>query len=248
MTAPEGALALVTGAARGIGAQISRRLGALGYRVVLFDLDESGLQETAHSIVLQGGEAYIAVVDITDFSEVSQAIESTLGSSALDVVVNNAGRWMAKAFVESEPEEWAETIAVNFTGTLNVTRSSLSGMIRRGSGRIVNIVSDSARVGEPHFSVYAGAKGAVIGWSKSLAKEVGRFGITVNCVSLSTTLTPGARETFDESQVDKMVKRYPMGRLGQPDDAAGAVLYLVGPDAGWVTGQVLSVNGGYAMV
>jgi NAD(P)-dependent dehydrogenase (short-subunit alcohol dehydrogenase family) len=189
------------------------------------------------------------VADVSDRQQLAAVLGDTLDRlGPVDIVVNNAGRWTYAAFVDSDPQAWATDIGINLLGVMNTCHILLPQMIERNYGRVINVVSDSGRVGEPNVAPYAAAKAGVMGFARSLAKEVGREGITVNCVSLSTTLTPGALETFTSAQLDKMTRRYPVGRLGQPEDAAEAVAYFASPAASWVTGQTLSVNGGYAML
>jgi 3-oxoacyl-[acyl-carrier protein] reductase len=237
-------VALVTGAGQGIGAAIARRLGSEGATVLLLDRDEESVQRQAE--VLPDGRALVA--DVCRPEQVADALaraQEELGPC--HIVVNNAGRWTVRPFLESTPELWEEEVGVNFFGVLNVLRTALPPMVEAGYGRVVNVISDAAMVGEPNVSLYAGAKAAVAGFSRALAKEVGQRGVTVNCVSLSTTRTPGATSTFDEGQIERMARFYPLGRLGEPEDAAAAAAFLASDDASWVTGQVLSVNGGYAM-
>lgn len=243
-------VALVTGAGRGIGAAIAERLADEGATVVVMDLDEAAVEAEVKLLNDRHGPvaAHGIVGDVTDRDWLAHALAhgaETVGP--FQVVVNNAGRWTMKPFLESTPELWDGELAVNFYGVLNVVHQTLPAMVDAGYGRIVNVISDSARMGEPNVSLYAAAKAAVAGFSRALAKEVGRAGVTVNCVSLSTTRTPGAFATFDESQIERMVRFYPAGRLGEPEDAAAAVAYLASDDASWVTGQVLGVNGGYTM-
>lgn len=243
-------VALVTGAGRGIGAAIAERLSAEGATVVVMDLDEASVEAQVKLLADREGSAgaYGVVTDVRDRDGVQRAVARAAESvGPFQVVVNNAGRWTMKPFLESTPALWDEELAVNFYGVLNVVQHTLPAMVDARYGRVVNVISDSARMGEPNVSLYAAAKAAVAGFSRALAKEVGRAGVTVNCVSLSTTRTPGAIETFDESQIERMVRFYPAGRLGEPEDAAAAVAYLASDDASWVTGQVLGVNGGYTM-
>jgi 2-hydroxycyclohexanecarboxyl-CoA dehydrogenase len=241
-------VALVTGAARGVGEEITTRLLGAGVQVLAVDRDRATLEELAGRL---GGPAALhpVVADVRFRPELETAVTAALDVfGRIDILVNNAGRWTVAPFVASDPAAWDDDLAINLVGPLHLTQLVLPHMISAGWGRVVSVVSDSGRVGEPNVTVYSAAKAGLAGFSRSLAKEVGRHGITVNCVSLSTTLSPGGRATFDEAQFEKMVRRYPMGRLGLPADAAAAVLFFAGDEAGWVTGQVLSVNGGYAML
>jgi 2-hydroxycyclohexanecarboxyl-CoA dehydrogenase len=167
---------------------------------------------------------------------------------ALDILVNNVGWTPNEPFVVSAPATWRRIVDVNYVGTLNCTHAALAAMAARGGGRIVNIASDAARIGTPREAVYAGAKAAVIGFSKSLAAEVARQGITVNVVSPATVDTPLLRGMLTPDQIERRQKANPMGRLGTPADVAAAVVFFASPQAGYVTGQVLSVNGGVVRV
>jgi 2-hydroxycyclohexanecarboxyl-CoA dehydrogenase len=244
-----GKIAVVTGAARAVGTAIAARLAEQGADLMLFDLDGDALDVVAKETAENSGRTVRTVAgDVRDRAAVTALVESAVAElGGLDIVVNNAGRWTLGPFVESTAQDWDTDLGINLLGVLNLVRLALPVLIERRGGRIVNIISDSARAGEPGVAVYAAAKAAVAGFSRSLAKEVAAQGITVNCVSLSTTLTPGAHATFTDEQLAKMPRRYPVGRLGEPNDAANAVSYFVSPHSSWVTGQTLSVNGGYAM-
>ena len=241
-------VAIVTGAARGIGVGIVDRLLAANFAVGVIDMDSDTVAERVGNWRSEDAPV-VGTADVADSEAVRGAVSSvTRELGSVDVVVNNAGVWTFQPFVSSDPAQWMRDIGVNLIGTLTVTREVLPGMVSRRFGRVINIVSDSGRVGELNVAAYAAAKAGVMGFSRALAKEVGRDGVTVNNVSLSTTLTPGAHDTYDEAQLTKMTRRYPVGRLGTPSDAAGAVAYFASDEAEWVTGQTLSVNGGYAML
>ena len=243
-----GQVALVTGAGQGVGEAIAGRLADAGADLALVDLRAGTVQAVAERITAETGRvvrSYAADVrDREALASVVKDAETMAGS--LDVLVNNAGMWISGRFLESSPEDWHTQLDINLGGVLHLCHLVVPGMTRRGYGRVVNVISDSARVGEPGVAVYAAAKAAVAGFSRVLAKEVGKHGVTVNCVSLSTIVTPGAHDTFTEEQLERMPRFYPVRRLGRPEDAAAAVAYFAGRDAEWVTGQTLSVNGGYA--
>lgn len=242
-----GQTALVTGAAQGIGVAIAERLLRAGARVTLLDLHADAVAATAERLAADHGDVVGWVgADITDQDAVAAAVADV--GTPVDVLVNNAGAWTIGPFVDSEARSWRRDVEVNLLGVMVMTHAVLPGMLDRGWGRIISIVSDSGRVGEPNVAAYAAAKAGAMGFTRALAKEVSPGGVTANCVSLSTTITPGAHETYTPEQMRKMVRRYPVGRLGRPEDAAAAVAYFASPDAEWVTGQVLSVNGGYAML
>jgi 2-hydroxycyclohexanecarboxyl-CoA dehydrogenase len=245
----EGYAAIVTGGGQGIGRGIALALAAEGADVAVFDVNLAAAGEVAAEVRATGRRALALEVDVTDLARVEAAtkeVVATLGR--LDVLVNNVGWTPNEPFADSGPETWTRIVAVNYVGTLNCTRAALAFMVPARRGRIVSIASDAARVGTPREAVYAGAKAAVMGFSKSLAAEVARHGITVNVVSPATVDTPLLRGMLTPEQIDRREKANPMGRLGQPSDVAAAVVFFASPGAGYVTGQVLSVNGGVVRV
>lgn len=243
----EGRVALVTGAARGIGAGIGRALAAAGARVALADVAEGTVRETAEAL----GERGLAIVmDVSNARSVRGGVaeaEARLGP--LDVLVNNAGVDVIAPFVETDESVWERLWAVNLKGTLLTTRAVLDGMIARERGRIVNIGSDAGRVGSTGEAAYSATKGGVIAFSKALAREVARHGITVNCVCpgpTDTALLEQVRE-YDEKLHASLARAIPLRRLGRPEDVAAAVAFLASDDAAYITGQTLSVSGGLTM-
>jgi NAD(P)-dependent dehydrogenase (short-subunit alcohol dehydrogenase family) len=244
----QGHTALVTGAGQGIGREIACTLARAGASVGVNDMARERADAVVSRIRDAGGTAHAVVADVTERAEVDAMLDEVsqrLGS--VDILVSNAGHWTIRPFVESTPSDWERDIRVCLLGTMNCAHATLLRMPEHGFGRIVSIVSDAARVGEPQQVSYAAAKAGVIGMTKSLAREVGRRGITVNCVSPGTTL-PDDAGALDEAIVQRMARRYPTGRLGRASDVAAAVLYLTSDLASHVTGQVLSVSGGYTMV
>jgi 2-hydroxycyclohexanecarboxyl-CoA dehydrogenase len=245
----EGYAAIVTGGGQGIGRGIALALAAEGADVAVLDVNRAAAGEVAAEVRAMGRRALALEVDVTDLARVEAAtkeVVATLGR--LDVLVNNVGWTPNEPFADSGPDTWTRIVAVNYLGTLNCTRAALAVMVPARRGRIVSIASDAARVGTPREAVYAGAKAAVMGFSKSLAAEVARHGITVNVVSPATVDTPLLRGMLTPEQIDRREKANPMGRLGQPSDVAAAVVFFASPGAGYVTGQVLSVNGGVVRV
>lgn len=245
-----GQVALVTGAGRGVGAGIARALAHAGAAVAINDIVMPSAASVARDIVDRGGVAAAVVADVSDARDVGEmvaTVEDSLG--AISILVNNAGvpagGLQFGPFVESDPEHWNRLIAVNVIGAMNCSRAVLPGMVAASRGRVVSIVSEAGRVGEPNLAAYSGAKSAVIGFNRALAKEVGRHGVTCNCVSLGWTVDNG--DEPDPSLVDRALQRYAVPRLGTPADAAAALLWLASPEAGWVTGQTVGVSGGYAM-
>ena len=238
-------VAIVTGGAQGIGRGIALALAAEGADVAILDTDATAATEVAAVIRATGRRAMAVEVDVTDARRVDAAtaeVGSALGR--LDVLVNNVGWTPNEPFADSKPETWRRIVDVNYLGALNCTHAALPIMIEQGSGRIVSIASDAARVGTPREAVYAGAKAAIIGFSKSLAAEVARHGITVNVVSPATVDTPLLRFMLTAEQIERRRQANPMGRLGRPEDVAATVVFFASPRAAYVTGQVLSVNGG----
>jgi len=242
-----GRTALITGGGQGVGAETARVLAAAGAAVAVNDLDGDRAGRVVDELRAGGARAATAVGDVTDPSAVEELFataESALGP--VDVLVNNAGippgGVGARPFVDSTPAQWRGLIDLNLHAVLHCTHRALPSMIERGWGRIITIVSDAGRIGEPNIAVYAAAKAAAAAFSRSLAKEVGRFGITCNCISLGSIA--GANRS--EETLRRAARHYPTGRLGRADDVAPAVLYLASPEAEWVTAQTLPVDGGYA--
>ena len=255
-------VALVTGAGRGIGRQICLTLAEEGAKVAVNDVFQDRADAVAEEIRAAGGQGMGVVADVTDLDAVTAMVKRVRDEwGSLDILVNNAGipvitdpsdtsAAAGAFFAQSEPAQWERTMGLITHGVLNCSRAAVEGMCERGWGRIVNVISDAGRVGEPRLVAYSLAKAGVIGFSKALAKEVGRFSVTVNCVSPATTETD-ATKAWLEAQGERIMRQYPLakglGRLGQPSDIANAVAFVASQRAEWVTGQVLSVNGGYSM-
>jgi 2-hydroxycyclohexanecarboxyl-CoA dehydrogenase len=244
--------AIVTGAARGIGAAIARTLGRGGLAVAVTDVDVAAAEAVADEIRRAGGRAAAAKLDVTDAAGIVQAVagvEATLGSPW--VLVNNAGWDRLEPFMENDPALWDRLIALNLRGAFHVTRAVLGAMTTGGGGRIVNVASDAGRVGSMGETVYAACKAGLIGFTKSLAREVARHGITVNAVCpgpTETALLDEVRASARGAKIMEAVRRsIPLGRLGSPEDVAAAVAYFASEGAEYVTGQVLSVSGGLTM-
>jgi 2-hydroxycyclohexanecarboxyl-CoA dehydrogenase len=244
-----GKTVLVTGAASGIGRAIALRLGEEGCAVGLLDLNGEGALAVAEEIRAKGGRARSAPLDISDLAAVEGAVaDFEAGEGPVAGLVNNAGWDRAGNFVETEPDLWRRLVDVNLYGPLNMTRAILPGMLERGAGRIVSIASDAARVGSSGEAVYAACKAGVVAFSKSVAREVAKQGITLNVVSPGPTDTPLFASFDPTGQLARALERaIPMRRLGRPADYPGLVAFLLSDDAAFITGQTVSVSGGLTM-
>lgn len=244
----QGKVALVTGAGRGIGRAIARRLAAEGATVVATDLDAGSAREAAAEI---GGTAIGLGMDVTDAVSIGAAVAAADHHfGRIDALVNNAGWDKVEPFVQSTEETWDKVLAINLRGPIACTRAVLDGMIARRAGRIVSISSDAARVGSTGEAVYAAAKAGIIGFSKTLARELARYRINVNVVCPGPTDTPLLQGIAAETpKIAEALKRaVPFGRLAEPDEIAAAVAFFASDDAAFITGQTLSVSGGLTMV
>ncbi|AHB74714.1 MULTISPECIES: 2-hydroxycyclohexanecarboxyl-CoA dehydrogenase [Pandoraea] len=249
----EGKTVIVTGGGGGIGGATCRRLGCEGAAVAVFDRDRAAAERVAGDIVAAGGRAQAFACDITLREQVDAAVAAA--SSALgpvDVLVNNAGWDIFKPFIKTTPPEWERLIAINLVGALHMHHAVLPQMVERRGGRIVNIASDAARAGSSGEAVYAACKGGLVAFSKTLAREHARHGITVNVVCpgpTDTALFADYKEGAGnpEKLVEAFTRAIPLGRIGQPEDLPGAIAFFASDDAAFVTGQVLSVSGGLTM-
>ncbi len=245
-------VALVTGGARGIGRAIALALAEQGRAVAIGDVESEDAARTAEEVISRGGRATAVHLDVTDRDSVMAGVEEAQGAlGPIEVLVNNAGWDELRPFLETDESFWERVIEINYKGCLRVTRAALPGMVERGWGRIVNIGSDAARVGSSQESIYAGAKAAVIAFTKTIAREVARSGVTANAVCPGPTRTPLLEDMASGEEGEKLIasleRAVPMRRLGEPEDVAAAVAYLTSEAAGYVTGQTLSVSGGLTM-
>ena len=249
----KGKSALVTGGGRGIGRAIALGLAREGAQVAVLDILKDNAEGVAREIAAMGVKGLALTVDLTRRAEVNRAVADILAQfGQLDIVVNNAGWDRLEMFLESEEETWEKILAINFKSILYVCKAALPSMVQRGSGKVINIASDAGRVGSTGEAVYAGTKGAIIAFSKTLAREMARHHITVNVVCPGLTETPllqgiRAQSPKAEKVIEAVTRAIPLGRVGQPEDIAGAVVYLASPAADFVTGQTLSVSGGLTM-
>lgn len=249
----EGKTVVVTGGGGGIGGATCRRFGREGAKVAVFDLNLDAAEQVAARIRADGGQAEAFLCDITERAGVDAAVAAVAQRfGPIDVLVNNAGWDVFKPFTKTEPAQWDKLIAINLTGALHMHHAVLPGMAARKAGRIVNIASDAARVGSSGEAVYAACKGGLVAFSKTIAREHSRHGITVNVVCPGPTDTALFAEYKEgagnpEKLMEALTRSIPLGRIGQPDDLPGAILFFASDDAAFVTGQVLSVSGGLTM-
>ncbi len=255
-------VAIATGSATGMGKAIALTLAEEGAKVVLADIDEEKGNAVADEIRAKGSEALMVKTDVTKLEAANKLAKAAVDKfGAIDVLVNNAAAWRVNFFMQMTEEDWDFEIAVCYRGVLNCTRAVLEYMIPRRVGKIVNIGSDAGRIGEPNQPVYSGAKAGVIAFSKALAKDVARHGILVNAVCPSMTRTERMlemEEMFEkqggdalaayQERMQKIVRLYPLRKLGTPQDVANMVVFLASDRANHITGQTISVNGGYCMV
>lgn len=244
-----GQVAVVTGGGSGIGEAISKTLAQAGASVGVADLSPEAAERVAKDITAAGGNSVAAAMDIAS----RDSIEAGLGVIRAEFgpvthLVNNAAAWSVKLFADHTPGEIDRVVGVTLTGTMAVTHAALADITSQG-GSIVVISSDGARIGERYMSVYAAAKAGLIGFTKSLAREVGRYQVRANAIAPGTTNTPGGAGFIEQAGgAEKLARAYPLGRIGDPQDIANAALFLVSPLSSWMTGQVLSVSGGFTMV
>lgn len=242
-------VALVTGGARGIGRAICERLGEEGSAVAVSDVNGEGAEEVAGAIRDAGGKAMGLAMDVTDYAAVAKsvaAVNAELGP--IDVLVNNAGWDKTIFFLETDTDFWRQVVDLNLYGPMNLCHIVAPGMVERGRGRIINISSDAGRVGSSGEAVYSACKGGVIAFSKTLAREFARSGVTVNAVCPGPTDTALLASVDATGKIVEALKRaIPMRRLGQPVDFGGMIAFLASDDASYITGQTISISGGLTM-
>jgi 2-hydroxycyclohexanecarboxyl-CoA dehydrogenase len=248
----DGRSAIVSGAGAGVGRAIAHQLAQAGATVWVNDLRPELAETVAAEIAAEGGTAHAVAGDVCDLDEVQAVREQT---GPLDILVNNAGSGVRAfrdgtaaiaPFVTSSPEQWEPVIAVNFYGVMHMTHTFLPAMLEQGWGRIVTIVSDAGRKGERSQAVYGAAKAAAMGFMRGIAQEVGRKGVTANCIALGTIPHGDTERGLDPDQYKALVRPYPVGRIGRPEDPAPLAVLLCSDAGEWITGQVYPVDGGYA--
>ncbi|RJQ75210.1 MAG: SDR family oxidoreductase [Desulfobacteraceae bacterium] len=263
----KGKTALITGAGQGVGREIARVLAAEGVKVAVNDLFQEKAEAVAAEIQKAGGEAMGVQADVGNLEQVRAMADRIVARfGTINILVNNAGvpveirsgATPRTVFAGSEPSFWQKQVNLNFYGCLNCTDAVIKPMIESNDGKIISIISEAGRTGEAYMAVYSGAKAGVLGFSKALAKEVGRYCINVNCIAIGATAHEGTSGRLNlkstpenDPALEKMLKVYPigrgLGRLGRAYDPAYAVAFLASPRAAYITGQVLSVSGGFSM-
>lgn len=240
-----GRVALVTGAGQNVGAGIAVRLAQRGAAVAVNDYFPERAESTVRSITAAGGRAIAVPADVTDQDAVRGAVQRSVDElGSVDILVNNVGvppnGIALGTFLDTTPADWDRYFQINLYGVMYGVHAVLPAMIERRWGRIVTIVSDAGRFGEPSMAAYGASKAGAAGFVRGISKEVGRHGVTSNAISLGGMSNPEYAEG-----AEARARRYPMKRLGTPDDVAAAVVWLASDDAGWITGQTISLNGGY---
>jgi 3-oxoacyl-[acyl-carrier protein] reductase len=246
----EGRIALVTGASRGIGRAIAVALGAQGARVIInFTANEGAAGEAAEAVAAAGGVASLKRFDVSDAAATDAAIkEVAAAEGGLHILVNNAGVAVNALTLGAKDADWRRSLDVNLSGAFYCTRAALRPLMKaKSAGRIINITSITAETGSAGQAPYVAAKAALIGLTKTWAREYASRGITVNAVSPGYIDTDMTAAELPAARREELVKSIPLGRVGRPEDVAAAVVYLAGPAASYVTGEVLRVNGGLLM-
>ena len=242
----DGKVAIVTGAASGIGRCIAGQLSQEGCRLLLADLNQQGLDAVRAEVESAGAEATIHGVDVRRFEECQAMVAAAIERfGELDILINSAGIGGPLAFfAETQPDDWRDVIEVNLLGVMNCCRAVVDHMIERRSGKIVSLASEAGKANEKRLIVYGTSKGGVISLTRGLAAELGRYSINVNAVCPGVTHSP-MTAYINEDLERASVPFYPLGRLGEPEDIAPLVAFLASQRASWITGQAISINGGF---
>lgn len=243
----ENKVAVVTGAAQGIGKAIATLLAARGASVVVCDINLEMAQETAREIELNGGKCHAIKADVTQPGDADQIIKETVEKfGALDILVNNAGITKDNVLLRMKEDQWDQVMAVNLKGTFNCAKAAIRVMMRQKRGTIINVASITGLMGNAGQANYSASKAGVIGFTKAVAREYADRGITVNAVApgfISTAMT----DAIPEKEREALISQIPLNRLGSPEDVANAVYFLASEEANYITGQVISINGGLYM-
>lgn len=251
----KGSTAIVTGGTQGIGKVIALALAQEGANIVIVDINEQGGDKAVKECKQKQVDALMIKTDVSRFEEVDAMVKTTLDRfGKVDIMVHNAITFLIGSFAKLPKDTWGRVIDVGLYGALNCSKAVIDLMIAQKKGRIINIGSDAGRTGDQSQAVYASVKGGIVSFTKSLAQEIGQHGITVNCVSPSLTLTEDNREMMDrligkegDEKRKRVLSMYPLRKLGTGEDIADMVVFLASERAGHITGQTISVNGGYCM-
>jgi 2-hydroxycyclohexanecarboxyl-CoA dehydrogenase len=253
-----GKVAMVTGAGQGVGRQIALHLAAhKAQTVIVNDYYLDRAQRVVGEIAALGGAAIAVAADVSDFAAVqAMTVRAREECGTVDVLVNNAGNdgatpssELRKPFWETGPEAWRPYLAVNLDGVMNCVAAATPSMIEKQQGRIITIISDAGRVGEVGLEAYSGAKAGAAGFTRAMARSLGRYGVTANCVAIAATKTPRigpGLEAMPAERRKKMLDKYVIRRFGEPDDVANMVTFLASDASAWITGQTYAVNGGFS--
>lgn len=244
-----GKTAVVTGGTSGVGREIALSLAAEGANVAVnYRSSAKDAEILVDEIVAKGGKAKAYKADVADFAAVKAMVDDIVKDfGGLNILINNAGLAIRQRFLETKPEDWHRQIDACLYGAIHCCHAAAPHLDAAGNGRIVSVIGDSSRVGESGLAIVAAARAGVAALMKSLARELGRSGTTANTVSLGLVETPHDKDWVDANR-DKLIKLYPLRRLGVPGDVAPMVALLASPHSGWITGQVLSISGGFSMV
>ncbi len=241
----KGKVAIVTGGASGLGRRTAELFVEEGVRVVIADLERRPVEDTINHLESKGGKARGVIVDVREYADchrmVSEAIDSLGGAH---ILVNSAGVGEHGLFAQSDPESWAHQIDVNLRGVMNCCRAICEPFMKQRSGKVINMASEAGKVGEKRIVVYSATKGGVIAFTKAFALEMGPYNVNVNAVCPGVTKTP-MTAYLKPSQEKEWARYYPLGRLGVPDDIAPMIVFLSSARASWITGQAISINGGF---
>ena len=244
-----GKIAVVTGGTSGVGREIALSLAAEGANVAVnYRSSAKEAEILVDEIVAKGGKAKAYKADVADFAAVKTMVDDIVKDfGGLNILINNAGLAIRQRFLETKPDDWHRQIDACLYGAIHCCHAAAPHLDAAGNGRIVSVIGDSSRVGESGLAIVAAARAGIAALMKSLARELGRSGTTANTVSLGLVETPHDKDWVDANR-DNLIKLYPLRRLGVPGDVAPMVALLASPHSGWITGQVLSISGGFSMV